>query len=216
LADFAHRGYVVAGVEYRPSTEAQAPAQVQDVKAAIRYLRAHAARFNIDPAKVGIWGDSSGGHLAALVGTSDGVAAFAVGENLEQPATVQAVVDFYGPTDFRKMNDYPTRMDHDAESSPESSVVGGPIQDEAVTERVQAYNPITYVDEGTPLPPFLIMHGDKDVLVPFNQSVLLYTALRDAGHEVTFYKIKGADHGVRFWTPAVLEIVHAFFDRNLK
>ncbi len=216
LADFAHAGYVVASVEYRPSAEAVAPAQIQDVKAAIRFLRAHAKEYNIDPNRVGIWGDSSGGHMAALAGLTDGFQPFLTADYPEESSAVRAVVDFYGPTDFRQMNAHPTRMDHDAADSPESQVVGGPIQDAAQDRAVRAYNPITHVSAHKPAPPFLIMHGDRDSLVPFNQSVLLYEALRDAGKDVTFYKVAGADHGVRFWTPAVMDIVHAFFDEHLK
>ncbi|MDZ4701119.1 MAG: prolyl oligopeptidase family serine peptidase [Rhodothermales bacterium] len=81
---------------------------------------------------------------------------------------------------------------------------------------VRAYNPISHIAVNKPAPPSLIMHGDRDSLVPFNQSVLRYEALCDAGKDVTFYKIAGADHGVRFWTPAVMDVVHAFFDQHLK
>ena len=218
LAYFTHKEnkYVVATVEHRHSMEAKAPAQVQDVKAAIRFMRANAEKYNIAPEKIGIWGGSSGGHLAALVGTSDGVAEFMTEDNQSQPSSVKAVVDFYGPTDFTQMNKYPTRIDHDAEDSPESQVIGGPIQDLKYRELVQMYNPITYISKDKKLPPFLIVHGDQDGSVPFNQSVLLYTALRDAGQDVTFYKIKGADHGRSIWTPRVLNLVYDFFDRHLK
>lgn len=216
LSDFAHQGYVVASVAYRPSTEAKAPAQVQDVKTAIRFLRENAERFNIDPSRIGIWGDSSGGHMASMVGTSDGVDDFLTDDYIGHSSAVQAVVNFYGPTDFRKMNSFPTRIDHDAPDSPESMVIGGPIQDPVFADKVAAYNPITYISPEKTLPPFLILHGDQDGLVPFNQSVLLFESLRDAGQEVTFYKVKGAGHGNRFWTPGVLEIVHTFFDRQLK
>jgi acetyl esterase/lipase len=216
LAYFAHEGYVVANVEHRHSKEAKAPAQVQDVKAAIRFMRANAEKYNINPQRIGIWGDSSGGHLAALVGTSDGVAFFMTEDNQLQSSSVQAVVNFYGPTDFTQMNKYPTQIDHDAEDSPESLVIGGPIQDPKYRTLVQAYNPITYISKDKQLPPFLLVHGDRDAAVPFNQSVLLYTALRDTGQDVTFYKIKGADHGGRIWTPVVLNIVLDFFDKHLK
>ncbi|MEZ4703255.1 MAG: alpha/beta hydrolase [Rhodothermales bacterium] len=215
LADFAHAGYVVASVEYRPSTEARAPAQIQDVKSAIRYLRANAAKYNIDPDRIGIWGDSSGGHMAALAGVSDGFKPFSTDDNPDQSSAVRAVVDFYGPTDFTKMSSAPSRLDHDAADSPGSRVVGGPIQEPEQARAVRAYNPIAHITAGKTLPPFLIMHGDRDALVPFNQSVLLYEALRDAGQDVTFYKVAGADHGVRFWTPAVMAVVIDFFDTHL-
>lgn len=216
LSDFAHRGYVVASVEYRPSTEAIAPAQIQDVLSAIRFLRANKDKYNIDPERMGIWGDSSGGHLAVLAATSLGTDAFITEDNKDQSIAVKAVVDFYGPSDFREMDNHPSQLEHNAATSPESRVVGGPIQEQAFTDAVKAYNPISYIDRDKTLPPFLIMHGDEDALVPFNQSVLLYEALKDADQEVTFYKVVGAGHGLRFWTPAVMEIVERFFNRYLK
>lgn len=216
LADFAHHGYVVASVEYRHSGEAKAPAQLLDVKAAIRFLRANSRRYRIEPTRIGVWGDSSGGHLAALVGTTDGIQEFVTEDNADESGAVQAVVDFYGPTDFTKMNDFPSRIDHDSINSPESRVIGGLIQAPEMQARVQAYNPITYVAPEKKLPPFLIVHGDRDALVPFNQSVLLFTALRDAKQDVTFYKVKNAGHGDRIWTPHVLKIVRDFFDQHLK
>lgn len=216
LSDFANEGYVIASVEYRHSLVAKIPAQIQDVKAAIRFMRANANEYNIDPERIGIWGGSSGGHMAALVGTSEGVEEFMTEDNRCQSSSVKAVVDFYGPTIFTQMSKYPSAIDHDAEDSPESLVIGGPIQDPKYRKLVQQYNPIAYISEDKQLPPFLIVHGDKDPYVPFNQSVLLYNALRDAGQQVEFYKVKGAGHGVRFWTPKVLKIVHDFFNEYLR
>jgi acetyl esterase/lipase len=213
LSDFAHKGYVVASVEYRASTEAKFPAQIQDVKAAIRFLRANAGTYKIDPDRVGVWGDSSGGHLASLVGTSEGVAEFDTSDHSEQSSAVKAVVNFYGPTNFLDMNKFPSIVDHDAANSPESLLIGGPIHEHK--DKVKAANPITYISNDKTLPPFLILHGDRDEIVPFNQSVLLYQALKAANQNVTFYKVKGAGHGVRFWTKDVLELVLKFFDAYL-
>ena len=106
-------------------------------------------------------------------------------------------------------------MDHNVANSPESTVVGGPVQDPDNYDKVQAYNPISYISADRKLPPFLIMHGDADPLVPFNQSVLLYEALRDNDHQVDFYKIQGAGHGTRFYTPAVMDVVKAFLAEHL-
>ncbi|MFP6790425.1 MAG: alpha/beta hydrolase [Thalassolituus sp.] len=216
LADFAHQGYIVASIEHRPSSEAIAPAQVQDIKSAIRYLRKNAEKYNIDPNRIGIMGDSSGGHLAVMVGVSEGEADFETGDNQPFSSTVKAVVDLYGPTDFLQMHKYPSRIDHNAEDSPESLVVGGPIQDPKYRALVDLYNPLTYIEKDKKLPPFFIIHGDKDALVPFNQSVLLYTKLRDTNHEVAFYKIKGAGHGPGIWTKGVMDRIQEFFDHQLK
>lgn len=208
-------GFAVASVQYRPSTDAIAPAQIEDVKSAIRFMRANAVRYGVDPERFAIWGDSSGGHMAAMAGTTDD-SDFVTPDNADVSSAVKAVVDFFGPTDFRQMSAYPSRLPHDAADSPESTVIGGPIQDPENAGRVAMYNPISYIDADDSLPPFLIMHGDRDELVPFNQSVLLYQALADAGQEVTFYKVKGAGHGTRFYTPAVLDIVTAFLHAQLK
>ena len=216
LTPLAHHGYVVATVEHRHSGEAIAPAQVQDIKTAIRFFRDHAEQYGIDTTRIGIWGSSSGGHLASMIGLTEGIDPFDTRDFAGHSSAVSAVVNFYGPTDFRRMNDYPSDIDHDAPDSPESLVTGGPIQEPAQTEMVNLYNPITYVDSEKPAPPFLIVHGDKDALVPFNQSALLYTAMQDAGLDVTLYKIEGAGHGPGIWTPRVMDIVITFFDQHLK
>ena len=215
LSEFAHAGYVVASVQYRPSTEAPAPAQIQDVKTAIRFLRANAAKYGIDPTRVGIWGDSSGGHMAALVATTVGVPEFATPDYADQSDAVKAVVDFYGVSDLTQMARFPSWMDHNAETSPESRLLGGGRLDKN-TARAVANSPVHYVARDRVIPPFLIIHGDRDVLVPFNQSVLLYEALQKAGKEATFYRVVGGNHGWDFWTPTVMKLVHDFLDAKLK
>lgn len=213
LVQFAKSGFIVASIEHRTSRDAKFPAQLYDVKAAVRYLKANAGRFNIDPTRVGIWGSSSGGHLAALVGTSGGVAQLEGKENnLEQSSNVQAVVDWYGPTDFLQMSKFPSAVDFDAPDSPESVLIGGPLQKNK--EKVRLANPISYISADDP--PFLIMHGDKDSKVPFNQSVLLFDALKKADVEVTMYRIKGAGHGGGFSQPEIINTVQKFFDLHLK
>ena len=211
MIDFAEQsGYAVAIVQYRPSTVAKSPAQLVDIKASIRFLRANADRYDIDPERVAIWGTSSGGHMASMVGVTQGIEKFNTDDNSEFSSNVSAVVDFFGPTDFQKMSDYPSIMNHDEPTSPESSVIGGPIQDPANQAKVDEYNPITYVASDRDIPPFLIMHGDVDPLVPFNQSLILFEALREAEQEADFYKLTGAGHGDRFFTPQTYEIVLDF------
>lgn len=216
FVDIARSGYVVASIEYRHSQEAIAPAQAQDVKAAIRYMRANAEQYNVDPEKVAIWGTSSGGHLAALTGTSDGEELFLTSDYANQSSAVQAVIDFFGPTDFRQMDAHPSQITHDDPRSPESLVVGGPIQDAAQSTLVNAYNPIRYVSPDRTIPPFLIVHGDIDNLVPFNQSVLLYEALREANKEVSFYRVNGGGHGPGIFSREMMSIVKNFLDQHLK
>jgi len=207
---FVEQGYVVASINYRLSQHATFPAQIQDCKAAVRWLRANAGKYGIDPKRFGVWGASAGGHLVALLGTAGDVNDFDVGENLDVSSRVQAVCDFFGPTDFVRMSDYPSTMDHDAADSPESKLVGGAVQENK--EKVQRANPITYVTKDDP--PFLIVHGDKDPLVPHNQSELLLAALKQATVEVKLYTVRDGGHG-GFQDPNVPALVTEFFARHL-
>jgi acetyl esterase/lipase len=211
-------GYAVASINYRLSPEAIFPAQLEDCKAAIRWLRAQADEFGIDSSRIGVWGASAGGNLAALVGVTGGVRTFDVGENLEYSGSVQAVCDFYGPTDFLKMDTHrlPDGQIHDSADSPESRLVGGSIQDNP--DKTSRVNPITYVDQNAS--PFLIVHGTLDRLVPFNQSELLVAALKAAGASVKFHPVEGGGHGQYFGAngghglyadPEVEPMVKAFF-----
>src|SRR5262249_39045436 len=126
---FLGKGYAVASVNYRLSQHAVFPAQIQDCKAAIRWLRANAKTYNLDPERIGVWGASAGGHLVALLGTSGGVEDLeGKGGNADQSSRVQAVVDFFGPTDFLQMDAHAVpdaRLKHDPPSSPESRLIGG-------------------------------------------------------------------------------------------
>jgi acetyl esterase/lipase len=207
---FVAQGFVVASINYRLSQHATFPAQIQDCKAAVRWLRAHADQYNLDPERFGVWGASAGGHLVALLGTAGGVSDFDVGENLDFSSRVQAVCDFFGPTDFTKMRDFPSTMDHDAADSPESKLIGGAVQENK--EKAQRANPITYATKDDP--PFLIVHGDKDPLVPHNQSELLLAALTKAKVETKLYSVKDGGHG-GFQDPNVPALVTEFFARHL-
>ncbi len=191
---FAGEGFVGISIHYRLSQEAVFPAAVHDCKTAVRWARAHADRYGIDPDRIGVFGGSAGGHLAALVGLSAGDEYLeGDGPYREYPSEVQAVVENYGPTDFLQMNDPPGRMDHDAPDSPESAFMGGPIQD--IPERVRKANPITYVNTGDP--PVLIIHGRKDMSVPFHQSELLFQALQAAGVIAELVPVENAGHGFK-------------------
>ena len=211
LSEIARRGYVVASVEYRGSDIAIAPAFVQDVKTAIRFLRKNAGEYHIDTARIAVWGCSSGGQAACLVGLTDGIAAFDTEDYAEYPSTVNAVIDFYGVTDISRINEAP-RHPHVAAMHPketsEAMVLGGTADEKQ--ELAQLINPIAYISEDKAAPPFLILHGDEDEVVPFRQSVLLYEALRQNGKQAALYKVQGAMHGVCFWTKPVLNVVANF------
>jgi len=205
------RGYAAASISYRLSQEAIFPAQIHDVKAAVRWLRANAARCNLDADRIAAWGSSAGGHLVALLGTSGGVKDLE--GNLGNPkfsSRVQAVVDFFGPTDMLQIGKFPSQIAHDAPDSPESRLLGGRALDHP--DRARRANPITFVTKDDP--PFLIMHGDRDETVPLNQSELLHAALKKASVEVTFEVVRGAGHG--FSGPQINAQVDAFLDRRLK
>jgi len=210
---YLDRGYAVASINYRLSQHAIFPAQIEDCKAAVRWLRAHAKEYNLDPNRFAAWGASAGGHLVALLGTAGDVKSFDVGANLEFPSRVQAVVDFFGPTDFTQMSKYAPKdgpFDHDAADSPESQLIGGAVPENKA--QAAKANPITYVSADDP--PFLIMHGDQDKLVPYQQSEILRAALQKAGVPVKFEIIKGAGHG--FGGREIDRQVEEFFEANLK
>ena len=211
--EYLKSGYAGASINYRLSQHAIFPAQIEDVKAAVRWLRANAETYRLNPDRFAAWGSSAGGHLVAMLGTAGDVDEFEVGENLEASSRVQAVVDYFGPTDFLQMDaqSLPDGLVHDAPDSPESQLVGGPIQEHK--DRVAKANPITYVSEDDS--PFLIIHGDRDKLVPYQQSVLLKDALEKAGVPVTFYKVEGGGHGW-FKDPKVPELTKAFLEKHLK
>ena len=194
---WAGYGFVGVSITHRTSDIAIFPAAVHDCKAAVRWLRANAEKYNIDPEKIGVTGFSSGGHLAALLGTSGGDPYLEgrVG-NPGYSSRVQAVVDHFGPTDFMRMNErkyVASEMDHFAPDSPESLFLGGPLKERAELARLAS--PLTYVDSGDP--PMLIAHGENDRLVPMEQSEILHEALKKAGVPVEFIRVKNADHMYR-------------------
>jgi acetyl esterase/lipase len=216
LAELLEAGFAVASLNYRLSQHALFPAQLEDCKAAVRWLRAHADAHGLDPARIGVWGGSAGGHLAALLGVTGGTRKFDVGENLAVSSRVQAVCDWYGPTDFLQMEAQAAHlakaMKHNPATSPESLLVGGAIQEHP--DRVRRANPITYVTRDAA--PFLIYHGDADTSVPVGQSQLLADALLRVGAEVTFEIIPGDAHGLRTHGPRLIAPSIAFFARHLR
>lgn len=216
IGEMARRGYVVASVKHRASQVAGFPAHLQDVKSAIRFLRANADTYFINPDEVAIWGDSSGGHTALLVGVTGDMEEFKTEDNHNLSDAVKAVVDFFGPTDLAQINNVPRSPEFtkDVEHGPESILLGGCVADHP--EIAQAANPIQYVSEEKELPPFLIVHGDRDATVPFNQSVLMVEKLQSCKKDVEFYKICEADHGIFFWSNELLDIVEEFVERYLK
>ena len=210
---YLERGYAVASIGYRLSGHAVFPAQIEDCKAAIRWLRGHAKEYGLDPERFGVWGSSAGGHLAALVGTSGGVEEFDVGANAGVSSRVQAVCDFYGPTDFTVFVTTPGYESHAKADSPEAKLLGGAVAEHK--DRAARVNPVSYVTKDDPA--FLIVHGDKDTTVPLNQSQLMFDSLKKATVSVRFHTLHGAGHGgPAFEAEEVAAMVAGFFDERLK
>ena len=209
-------GLAVASINYRLSGEAPFPAQIYDCKGAIRYLRAHAKEYQIDPDRIGVWGVSAGGHLAALLGTSAGVKEHEgnVGGNLNISSRVQAVSDYAGPTDLGQVYaqgaNEPVFMNNVVlRGYYEHLLGGGPV--ETHPDLIRLANPINYITADDP--PFQIFHGDKDVMVPFGQGQLLAEALKAKGVPCDFTALPGMGHG---FGQGQYRATAAFFEKQLK
>ena len=216
------RGYAVVSINYRMSGEALFPANINDVKAAIRWVKANAAVYKLSPTHIALWGGSAGGNLAVLAGTSAGVKALedlTLG-NDSQSSSVRAVVDWFGPTNFLLMDEQLKKTgngkpDHSKANSPESKVFGKKITE--IPAKVKMANPETYITKDDP--PFFIEHGTKDQIVPTQQSVMLYNTLKKVlgKKKVTLHLLEGAKHGGKeFETSENLERVFSFLDKVLK
>ena len=220
------RGFAVASINYRLSGEATFPAQILDVKAAVRWIRANAARYGLDPDRIAAMGESAGGHLVAMLGTTGGVRAFddpRLG-NAGVSSSVQAVVDWYGPADLLSLDRQLALVTsckgkwepHDSATSSESALFGAPIQ--SVAERVRQADPSTYLTPDRQLPPFLIQHGDADCVVPLQQSLDLAAAIRSAAGEgaVRMDVVREFGHYTDFDLAGQFPVALDFLERVLK
>lgn len=208
LSELARNGFVVASVEYRTTNEEIYPVQLTDVKAAIRYLRAHSERYNIDPERFGVMGESAGGYLtamAALVNDS----AYDVGEYTEYSSRVQAACPWYPPTDVSCI---PYESAADAAASMESLLLGKNVM--LYKEEAIGICPVTYVTKDAP--PFMIIHGTHDTTVPFMQGELLHDKLEESGCDVKLIAIEGADHAdLQFFQDEIWTRISGFFHDKL-
>ncbi len=203
------RGYAVAGVAVRSSTSARFPAQVHDIKAAIRWLRAHAATYHLDPDRFAVAGESSGGWVAAMAALTGDVADLEGTLGITGVSSrVQAAVPFYPPVDFLQLDahmidcgflhrQFGLRDCHSDPASPESRLLGCPIR--TCPDAVARANPARYVTPDDP--PIAVVHGTADLLVPEHQGRLLYDALRTACRDTVLVSVPGAPHGWPFWGP---------------
>ncbi len=216
------RGYAVVAVNYRLSGVAKFPAQIQDVKAAVRFIRAHSAIYKLNANKIGAWGTSAGGHLTALLATSGGINSldnFSYGDST-QSSKVQAAVDWFGPTDFLQMDAQSVMQGcgaggHNLANSPESMLMGYPIQTQPLL--VQVANPITYISNDDP--PIYIAHGMNDCTVPRGQAQIFYDALIPVKGtaDVKLNFLTSSGHGTgQFENVSFVNIMVDFFDKYLK
>jgi len=216
------RGYAVVSVNYRLSGEATFPAGLQDIKAAIRWLRANSGQYHLDGSRIAACGGSAGGYYAVMLCLTANVAELddlSLG-NPDYPCGVQAAVDWFGPTDFLRMDEQLAESglgpcDHSEADSPESRYMGAPIN--RIPEQVRRANPMTYVHSD--MPPILIQHGRMDPLVPVQQSIILAQKLEEcAGPDrFEFDILENAGHGdPLFETDENMNRVFRFHDRYLK
>ncbi len=216
LSKFAARGYVIVSVEYRHTAIAPFPAQVEDAKTAIRYVRKNASKLKIDQDNIFIWGDSSGGHTAVFAGITSGNKNFDTDDYNDYSDTVNAIVDFYGPTDIGEMKEEASIFNHSDENSPEGLLIGKLNVSENM-EKAKEASPINYITMEQSIPPILIAHGDMDRVVPFMQSDILARTLKENNKEFEYYCLKDADHGTpEFWSKAMYDVVDDFLKKNLK
>jgi acetyl esterase/lipase len=215
LGALVEAGYTVASVDYRLSTVAPFPAQVHDIKAAIRFLRARAPRYGYRADRIAIAGASAGGHLAALVGTTDGNAELegTIGDHLEESSDVQAIVDYFGPTNFMTILSQSTAHGLDVRVPAMQQLLGG--QPDQKPELAKLASPVHHVDAKDP--PLLLIHGDQDPQVPINQSHELHGKYKELDLPVRFEVVHGGAHGgSRFYDDELLSIVQGFLNQNLR
>jgi acetyl esterase/lipase len=209
------KGFLVASVNYRLGPDERWPAQIVDAKCAVRYLRANAKALDIDPNEIGIWGHSAGAHLASLVGTAGPDAGWDIGPYLSQPSTVEAVADFAGPSNLVTLGEegVPGLVKDNFVS------LLGPVPPEQVPAELKAASPVTYVSKEEP--PFLILHGDQDPIVPLAQSQELTSAMESVGAPVSFVVVKGGGHaldepGAQPDTEQIEALIVDFFVREVQ
>lgn len=214
LGDLTESGYPVATVDYRLSTVARFPAQIHDIKAAIRFLRANASQLNINAKQIVIAGSSAGGHLAALVGVTNGNRALEgeIGEHKNESSDVQAIISFFGASDLTTILKQSTPHGLSVREPALDLLLGA--QPDKVPDLARLASPVFHVDKNDP--PLLLFHGDQDPQMPINQSHQLQGAYERAGAKVTFKVLHGAAHGGKiFYEPEQIAFIKDFLRQNL-
>lgn len=215
IASLTKQGFAVASVDYRLSPVARFPAQVHDIKGAIRFLRANAESLKIDTRSIAIAGASAGGHLAALVGVTNGHQELegTVGGNAEQSSDVQAIVSYYGASNLETILSQSTPHGLSVRVPALELLLGG--QPEEVAELAKLASPVTHLDQDDP--PLLLLHGDQDRQMPVNQSLELQGAYEAAKRPVLLHILHGSGHGgPEFYAPAVRDLTVKFLNHHLR
>ncbi len=215
LGALARKGYVVATLTHRSSVDYhKAPAFLEDVKTAIRFLRKNAAQYGIDPERIGIWGTSSGGNTALLVGLTGDDPFYKTKEYGEYSDAVKTVAECFGPADlFELFKQGVTELDEKGEPSIFIRLLGD--TEEEQKERMSMMNPVEKVIPGKQYPPFLLMHGDQDELVPYEQCTIMAEKLCENDVHTEVIRVEGAPHEGNFWSQELLDLIEDYFMRTL-
>ncbi len=214
LSQLARKGYVVATVCHRDCKDGHpVPAFLVDVKSAIRYLRAHAEEYYIDPERVAIWGTSSGGNTAVLCGITGDMECYKAdkyAEYAEYSDAVKCVVECFGPTDMFSMLDPAAEPDEGIEFL-SNCLAGDRDREEAMTEM----SPLRRLQEGVQYPPMLLLHGDADGLVPYSQCEMMYDRMLELEQDVQCVCVRGADHEANFWSQELLDYIFNYIEERI-
>ncbi len=222
IAQAARQGYVVATVTHRSSNDGHPfPAFLQDVKSAIRYLRAHAEEHQIDPTRVTAWGTSSGGNTALLLGLTGDDPRYKSAVHPEQSDAVNVVVDVFGPTDMMSLfvsrhGDYENVQLEPGHEAYYNRILGFPWNTPDGRAAADAMSPLQILREGMALPPMLLLYGDADPVVPFDQGERMFDKLCSLGYDADFVRVTGAEHEGNFWSQAVLDEIQTYIDARMK
>lgn len=215
LGALARQGFVVASVIHRDCREGYAfPAFLQDVKTAIRFLRAHAEQYAVDPQRVAIWGTSSGGNTALLVGMTGDEETYRTEDWRQESDCVQLVVDCFGPSDVEELVNN-ILQSGGPETDPRMVELVSDGQGGISWEKVKEMSPLFRVEEGKGYPPFLLLHGDADPVVPFHQSEKMYRRLLESGYDAQLVRVTGGIHEGNFWTPELEQLIWQYLRERL-
>ena len=216
MSEFARNGFVVAMVTHRSALDGfQAPAFLKDVKTAIRFLRENAETYKIDPDRIGIWGTSSGGNTALLVGLTGDDPIYRTDEHTGFSDKVKTVIDCFGPADIPSLFE---GLKYRAEQNPgDRALLHGLLGPDPVEQRarMRMINPMEKVEKGKEYPPFLLIHGDKDPLVPYSQSEAMAAKLVEADVTTQLIRVEGAEHEGTFWSRELLGMIAEYLKETL-